>query len=59
MSFLRATILARDYNVKQVVALMERYVNALEEDSWEKLADKLSRVAEWEFEDYRPCLVLK
>ncbi|MFD2784145.1 immunity 8 family protein [Hymenobacter rubripertinctus] len=52
-SFLRHTILARDYNVKQVVALMEKYVNSLEEDTWEMLADKLSRVAHWEFEDYR------
>jgi hypothetical protein len=47
--FLRHTILARDYNVKQVVALMEKYVNSLEEDSWERLADKINLVARWEF----------
>ncbi|MGY2134870.1 Imm8 family immunity protein [Hymenobacter sp. HD11105] len=55
VSFLRHTILARDYNVQQVVALMEKYVNCLEADSWEKLANQLSQVAQWEFEDYQPA----
>ncbi|MBF9143248.1 immunity 8 family protein [Hymenobacter properus] len=51
--FLRHAILATDYNIPAVVALMTRYVDALEEDSWEALASKISRVARWEFEDYK------
>jgi hypothetical protein len=51
---LRHTILARDYNVPQVVALVEKYVSSLEEDSWERLANKINLVARWEFEDYHP-----
>ena len=51
--FLRHTILAMDYNILEVVALMTRYVDELEEDSWEALASKISRVARWEFEDYK------
>ena len=51
--FLRHTILATDYNIPAAVALVHKYVEALEEDSWEKLASKISRVARWEFEDYR------
>ena len=52
-SFLRHTILATDYNIPAVVALVRKYVEALEEESWEKLAYKISRVVRWEFEDYR------
>jgi hypothetical protein len=51
--FLRHTILATDYNIPAAVALVRKYVEALEEDAWEKLATKISRVARWEFEDYR------
>ena len=51
--FLRHTILDTDYNIPKTVALMTQYVEALEEESWEQLASKISRVARWEFEDYR------
>lgn len=51
--FLRHTVLATDYNIPAVVALVSKYVEALEEESWEKLAHKISRVARWEYEDYR------
>lgn len=47
--FLQHTILAQDYNVKQVVILMEKYVNSLEEESWARLVDKINLVARWEF----------
>ncbi|AHJ95432.1 immunity 8 family protein [Hymenobacter swuensis] len=51
--FLRHTILATDYNIPAAVALVRKYVEKLEEDSWEKLASKISRVLRWEFEDYK------
>ena len=51
-AFLRHVILAPDYNVLAAVSLMEKYISSLEEDSWQKLASKISRVATWEYEDY-------
>ena len=52
--FLRHTVLATYYNIPTTVALMTQYVEALEEESWEQLASKISRVARWQFEDYQP-----
>ena len=51
--FLRHTILATDYNIPAAVALVHKCVEALEEESWEKLAGKISRFLRWKFEDYR------
>ena len=51
--FLRHTLLATDYNIPEAVAMVHKYIEALEENSWEELASKVSRVARWEFEDYR------
>ena len=47
-------MLVESYDFTQVLRLMANYVNSLEEESWEKLVEKLSRVALWEFEDYQP-----
>jgi hypothetical protein len=52
-AFLRHVILSSDYNISAAVALVEKYISSLEEDSWEKLAAKINRVLRWEFEDYR------
>jgi hypothetical protein len=51
-SFLRHVIIAADHNVPVAVNLMTNYLSSLDEDSWEKLAAKINRVARWEFEDY-------
>ena len=50
--FIRHCMIVEDYHFPRILGLMTNYVNSLEEDSWEKLAEKLSRVARWEFEDY-------
>jgi len=52
-AFLRHVILAPDYDIPAAVALVKKYVNSLEEDSWEKLAAKINCVLRWEFEDYK------
>jgi hypothetical protein len=51
-TFLRHIMLAADYNIQEAVALMTKYVNSLEADSWQALASKINRVACWEYEDY-------
>ena len=52
-AFLQYVILAPDYNVFAAVSLMDKYISSLEEDSWQKLASKINRVAHWEYEDYQ------
>jgi hypothetical protein len=51
-TFLRHIMLASDYNIKEAVDLMTKYVSSLEADSWQELASKINRVARWEYEDY-------
>ncbi|WP_426059750.1 immunity 8 family protein [Hymenobacter sp. B1770] len=52
--FLRHYLLVKEYDFSRTLAFMTKYVNSLEADTWEQLADKIGRVALWEFEDYRP-----
>lgn len=52
--FLRHYLLVKEYNFTSILALMTTYINSLEAESWEQLAEKINRVARWEFEDYRP-----
>ncbi len=50
---LRHTLLVFEYDFVQIYNAVDQYVRSLEEDSWEKLTEKLSRIAWWEYEDYR------
>lgn len=50
-AFLRHVILAPDYIIPAAIALVEKYINSLEEDSWQKMAAKIGRLLRWEFED--------
>lgn len=51
--FLRHTLVATDYNLPAAVALVTKYVEGLEAETWEQLARQIGRVARWEYEDYR------
>jgi hypothetical protein len=48
------TLLVFEYDFNQILNTVDKYVKSLNEDSWEKLAEKLCRIAHWEFEDYKP-----
>ena len=52
-AFLRHIILAPDYNIPAAVALVEKYLSSLKENTWVELATKINRVIHWEFEDYK------
>jgi len=41
------------FDIQKVRQLVERYVRGCEANTWEELANKLSRLGAWEFEDYR------
>jgi hypothetical protein len=44
-------IIAFEYNFDEILDRVAKYVTSLEEDTWEKLIDKLSRFGKSEFED--------
>ncbi len=43
----------RSFDFAMLRKFVERFVRGCEADSWDELADKLSRLGHWEFEDYR------
>ena len=50
---LRHKLLMRSFDFAMLRKFVERFVRGCEADSWDELADKLSRLGHWEFEDYR------
>jgi hypothetical protein len=44
----------KEYDFASILALVTKYVNSLEAETWEELAQKIGQIARWEFEDYRP-----
>ena len=42
------------YDFNWILEVINRYIRSIEEDSWEKVAEKIGRIAWWEFEDYKP-----
>ena len=46
-------IVAR-YEVTQLKSVITGLVEKCEGDSWPEVAEKVSRIGHWEFEDYRP-----
>lgn len=42
-----------EYNYKKLYAFLNNYIENLQGDSWVKLAEKVGRIAYWEFEDYQ------
>lgn len=51
---LRHYLIVFRYDFNEILDVVNRYVRSIEEDSWEKVAEKIGRIARWEFEDYKP-----
>lgn len=51
--FGRHVLIVGHYDFSQISKVIEDYCNTLDESDWSGLASKLSRIAHWEFEDYR------
>ena len=51
---LRHYLLVKEYGFECILAMVTKYVNSLEAETWEQLAQKIGQVARWEFEDYHP-----
>lgn len=44
-----------DYDIKEILQFISRYVEKCTGDTWEEVALKLGRMGHWEFEDYQKC----
>jgi hypothetical protein len=42
-----------EYNFNAIKQKIEKYVNELHADNWEKIAEKLNLIGKWEFFDYK------
>ncbi len=50
---LRHRVLMSSFDFGRVRGFVERYVRGCEGASWNEVANKLARLGQWEFEDYR------
>jgi hypothetical protein len=49
----RHHLIVANYDLDQIFSYLKDYISSLEEADWATLAGKISRIAYWEFEDYR------
>lgn len=50
--FGRHYLIVFDYSYKRIYNFFKEYIENLEENDWDSLAQKIGRIAYWEFEDY-------
>jgi len=53
MIFGRHYLILFKFNYELMSQKIIDYVNNLDEETWDKLAQKIGRIGKWEFEDYR------
>jgi len=51
---IRHTLLVRKYDLDEITKTITDYIDQCEGSNWMEIAQKLSRVFAWEFEDYQP-----
>ncbi|WP_019209783.1 immunity 8 family protein [Yersinia massiliensis] len=51
---MRHTLLVRKYDLDEITKTITDYIDQCEGNNWMEIAQKLSRVFAWEFEDYQP-----
>ncbi len=49
----RHHLIVPEYNLQAITRIITKFVESCRGDSWKDVAAKLSRLAAWEFEDYR------
>ncbi|MQL50684.1 immunity 8 family protein [Photorhabdus khanii] len=50
---IRHTLLVREYNLDEIKKTITNYIDQCEGQDWMEIAQKLSRVFAWEYEDYQ------
>ena len=48
----RHVLVVDEYRPQDIIDFVSKYISSLDERDWLELANKISRVMEWEFEDY-------
>ena len=51
---LRHYLLVFGYDFNEILDVINSYIGSINEDTWEKISEKVERLAQWEFEDYKP-----
>ncbi|WP_338892323.1 immunity 8 family protein [Aeromonas rivipollensis] len=51
---MRHTLLVRKYDLDEITKAITDYIDQCEGNDWMEIAQKLSRVFAWEYEDYQP-----
>ncbi|QHW01042.1 immunity 8 family protein [Spirosoma endbachense] len=51
---LRHYLLVFRYDFNEILDVINGYIRSINEDIWEKVGEKVGRIAQWEFEDYKP-----
>ncbi|ACS84126.1 immunity 8 family protein [Musicola paradisiaca] len=51
---MRHTLLVRKYDLDEIKKTITDYIDQCEGEDWMEIAQKLSRVFAWEYEDYQP-----
>ena len=49
----RHHLIVPEYNVKAITAVLTKFVEVCDGETWREVADKLCRLMSWEFEDYQ------
>lgn len=52
--FCRHRLIVFEYNIDRIIKEIESRIESVIGNSWEEITNKISRIAHWEFEDYKP-----
>ena len=47
------TLVLHEYNLEEIVNVIESHISKCEGANWEEISAKLSQIFKWEFEDYK------
>lgn len=51
--FGRNRLIVFEYDINRFINEIETYINSAPGNTWTEIANQLSRIAQWEFEDYK------
>ena len=51
--FGRNRILVFEYDIYRIINEIESYIHSVSGNTWTEIANQISRIAQWEFEDYK------
>ncbi|WP_063936079.1 immunity 8 family protein [Burkholderia pseudomallei] len=50
----RHMLITQEYDYKLILQSLSAYISSCTGKDWDEVANKVARIAAWEFEDYRP-----